>query len=57
MPTRMISDGLLESLDVVEIVAQVEDGLKIVIPTSELTEENFNSPEGLKKFVLKDTGD
>ena len=54
---NLISDGLLESMDVVEIVAQVEDELKIVIPTYELVESNFSSLAKMIDMCLRIIGD
>ena len=48
---HLISNGLLESIDIVEIVVQVEDQLGITIPSAELKEENFESMESITALV------
>ncbi len=52
----LISGGVLESIDIVEIVAQIEDRLGVTIMTSELVEENFKSYESVVFLVRKVMG-
>ncbi len=50
---NLISDGILESMDVVEIVTEIEEELGIDIPTSELLEENFKSLANMIDMCLR----
>lgn len=40
---ELIDDGLLESFDVITLIAEIEDQLGIEIPAEEIVPENFNS--------------
>ena len=46
-------DGLLESIDIVEIVMQIESEWNIVVAPSDLTEENFSSCNAIAELVKK----
>ena len=49
--TALIDDGLLESLDIVTIVAEIDAEYDVQIPAVELTPENFNSAKALYALV------
>ena len=51
--TNLIVDGLLESIDIVEIVMQIESEWNIVVAPSDLTEENFSSCNAIAELVKK----
>ena len=51
--TNLIVDGLLESIDIVEIVMQIESEWNIVVAPSDLTEENFSSCNSIAELVKK----
>lgn len=51
--TNLIVDGLLESIDIVEIVMQIESEWNIVVAPSDLTEENFSSGNAIAELVKK----
>ena len=40
---EMIDDGLLESFDVITLIAELEDQFGVEIPAEEIVPENFNS--------------
>lgn len=48
---RLIDDGLLESLDIVSIIAELSDAYDITIPARDIVPENFNSAEAMLKMV------
>ena len=45
--TTLIDDKILDSFDIVTIVAEVNNVFDVAIPAEELTEENFNSAKSL----------
>lgn len=49
--TALIDDGLLESLDIVSIIAELSDAYDITIPAREIIPENFNSAAAMLKMV------
>lgn len=42
---ELIDDGLLESFDVITLIAEIEDQFGIEVPAEEILPENFNSAE------------
>ena len=54
--TKLIDDGLLESLDIVSIVGEFNDEFDIDIQVTDIVPENFNSAQALWNMVerLKD---
>ena len=49
----LIDDGILDSLDIVSIVAAVDTEFGVVIPAEEIIPENFNSAQALYALVIK----
>lgn len=47
----LIDDGILDSFDVVTIVAEVDDAYDVQIPAEELVPENFNSAQALFALI------
>ena len=47
----LIDNGILNSFDIVTIIAEVDDMFDVKIPASEIVPENFNSAEALWKMV------
>ena len=45
--TTLIDDRILDSFDIVTLVAEVDDKLDVQIPPEELIPENFNSASAL----------
>lgn len=47
----LVTDGVLESFDIVEIVSQLTDEFDITIRTKDLVPENFNSVDAMLKLI------
>lgn len=47
----LIDDGILDSLDIVSIVAEISSEFGVTVPAEEIIPENFNSAEALYKLV------
>lgn len=47
----LIDDGLLDSFDIVTIVADVDDAYGVSIPAEEIVPENFNSAQALFSLI------
>ena len=48
---ELIDDGLLESFDVITLIAEIEDQFGLEVPAEESFPENFNSAEGIWKLL------
>ncbi len=49
----LVDGGILDSFDIVTIVAEVEDAYGVTIPAGELTPENFNSAGALFRLIRR----
>lgn len=49
----LIDGGILDSFDIVTLVAQIDDVFGVQIPAQELTPENFNSAGALFALVQR----
>lgn len=49
--TELIDDGLLESFDVITLIAEIEDQFGIEIPAEEIMPENFNSAKDMWRLL------
>ena len=47
----LIDDGILDSFDIVTIIAEVNEEFDVVIPAEEIVPENFNSAEALYALI------
>ena len=47
----MIDDGLLESFDVITLIAEIEDQFGIEVPAEEIMPENFNSAKDMWRLL------
>ena len=48
---ELVDKGLLNSIDIISIIAEIEDKYGIVIPSDEIIPENFNSAAALKELI------
>lgn len=51
--TSLIDDGLLESLDLVTIVAELMDAFDVEITVEDLLPENFNSADAMLAMIRR----
>ena len=49
----LIDDGILDSLDIVSLVAAIDTEFGITVPAEEIGPENFNSAEALWALIEK----
>lgn len=49
----LIDGGILDSFDIVTLVAEIDDAFGVVIPAEELTTENFNSARALYALLRR----
>lgn len=49
----LIDGGILDSFDIVTLVAEIDDTFGVEIPAEELTPENFNSAKALYALVQR----
>ena len=49
--TALIDDKIIDSFDIITLVAEIDDRMGIAIPAEELIPENFNSYTALKALV------
>lgn len=48
---ELIDDGLMESFDVITLIAEIEEQFGVEIPAEEIVPENFNSAEGIWNLI------
>jgi len=51
--TTLIDDKVIDSFDVITLVAEINDRLDVSIPPEEIIPENFNSYVSLKTLIEK----
>ncbi|MCR5024982.1 MAG: acyl carrier protein [Lachnospiraceae bacterium] len=49
--TELVSNNILESFDIVQIVAELDDEFDIEITPKDLVAENFNSLDALEELI------
>ncbi|MCK9253091.1 MAG: acyl carrier protein [Eubacteriales bacterium] len=47
----LIDDGILDSFDIISLVAEIDNVFDVQIPASEIVPENFNSAQALHDLV------
>ena len=47
----LVDDGILASLDIVSVIAELSDAFDITIPARDIVPENFNSAEAMYAMV------
>lgn len=53
----LVEDGVLDSIDIVSLVAEISDAFEVQIPAGELTPENFNSAEAIWQLIQRLDGE
>ena len=51
--TKLIDDGMLESIDIVSIVGELNDEFDIDISVEDLLPENFNSVDAMVDLITR----
>lgn len=51
--TKLITDGILDSFDIVSLVGELNDGFDVDIKVENLLPENFNSVEAMIRLIEK----
>ena len=51
--TTLIDDGILDSLAIISLVAEIEEEFDIQIPTVQIIPENFNSAQAIWNLITK----
>ena len=50
---RLIDDKVIDSFDIITLVAEINDRLGVIIPAEELIPENFNSYPSMLALVRR----
>ncbi|NMB43970.1 MAG: acyl carrier protein [Clostridiales bacterium] len=50
---RLIDDHVLDSFDIITLIAEISDEFDIQIPAEEIIPENFNSAKSMYKLIEK----
>ena len=51
--TTLIDDSILDSVDIVTIVAEIDAEYDVAVPVEELTPENFNSAQAIYAMICR----
>ncbi len=51
--TRLIDDGVLDSLDVLSLVMEIDEAFDVNVGAAHLTPENFNSTESIYALIQR----
>lgn len=49
--TRLIDDKILDSFDIITLIAEINDAYDVAIPAHEIIPENFNSAKALFELI------
>ena len=49
--SRLADEGILTSLDIVELVSDIDDAFGVRIPAHKITPENFNTPSDIYALI------
>ena len=48
---NLVSDGILKSFDIIQIVGMIDDEYDVKVPVAELKPENFDSAQALFEMI------
>lgn len=51
--TTLIDEGILDSLAIISLVAEIEEEFDVQIPTVEIVPSNFNSAKAIWDLIVK----
>ena len=51
--TTLIDQGILDSLAIISLVAEIEDEFDVQIPTVEIVPDNFNSAKAIWNLIVR----
>ena len=51
--TTLIDDGILSSLDIIQLIGALNDEFDISIPATEIIPQNFNSVDAMAAMVAR----
>lgn len=54
---ELIDEGLLDSFDVITLIAEIEDQFGIEVPAEEIIPENFNCAESIWRLLEQIRGE
>lgn len=49
----LIDDGILDSFDIVSLIAEINEEFDVAIPADEIVPENFNSAKALWELIQR----
>ena len=49
----LIDDQILDSIDIVSLVAEISDAFDVAVPAEEIVPENFNSAQALWEMIQR----
>jgi acyl carrier protein len=51
--TTLIDDGILDSFDIISLIAEIDNEFDVQIPAEEIVPENFNSARALYGLITR----
>ena len=51
--TNLVENGILDSLDIISLIAEIDDCFDVAIPAEEIIPENFNSAKALYALICR----
>jgi len=49
--TTLIDDNVIDSFDIITLIAEIDDRIGVTIPAEELVPENFNSYQAISALI------
>ena len=51
--TDLVENGILDSLDIISLIAEIDDRFDVAIPAEEILPENFSSAKALYALICR----